>query len=72
MSDGRVSLGGDHRSAREEMGDIVADQSAAASFDDILRRLAFHRMVLRGLDSLAERHFTSAEIRHRLETWGHP
>lgn len=58
-------------SAREEIGAIVADQDEAASYDEILRRLAFHRLVRRGLDSLEERRFTCAEIRLRLEAWRH-
>jgi len=48
---------------------IVEDQPPDSSYDDVLRELAFYRLVHRGAASLRERRFTTDEIRQRVKTW---
>lgn len=40
-----------------------------SSYDDVLRELAFDRLIRRGLRSVRGRRFTTDEIRHRVKTW---
>lgn len=55
--------------AKEAMVDIIAQQPDDSSFDEILRELAYARMVQRGLaDSDAGRTITDAEMRSRIES----
>ena len=52
------------------MRKIVDDQPADATYDEILRKLAFKRMVDRGLADEAEgRVSTLDELRRHIETW---
>lgn len=48
---------------------IVRDQPDDSSYDDVLRELAFERLVLRGVKSLGERRLTTDEIRQRVKQW---
>jgi hypothetical protein len=57
-------------SAKEQMTKIVQDQPEDSSYDEILRELAFARMIERGLeDSRAGRTVSDEEMRHRIRTW---
>ena len=57
-------------SAKEEMVKIVQEQPDDSSFDEILRELAFARMIDRGLaDSEAGNVITDAEMSRRIKTW---
>ncbi|MFZ2959429.1 MAG: hypothetical protein WA705_21285 [Candidatus Ozemobacteraceae bacterium] len=57
-------------SAKEQMSKIILEQPDDSSFDEVLRELAFARMVERGLDdSDAKRTITNAEMKHRIRTW---
>ena len=57
-------------SAKEEMAKIIEEQPDDSSYDEILRELAFARMIERGLaDSLAHRTISDEELRHRIRTW---
>jgi predicted transcriptional regulator len=57
-------------SAKDQMREIIEKQPDDSSYDEILRELAFARMVKRGLeDSRAGRAITDEEMRHRIRTW---
>jgi predicted transcriptional regulator len=57
-------------STKEEIIRLVRDQPEDSSFDEILRELAFARMIERGLeDSRADRTIDDEEMRHRIRTW---
>lgn len=52
------------------MADIIAQQPDDSSYDEILRELAFARMVDRGLaDADAKRVISDDDIKQRIETW---
>ena len=56
--------------AKELIKKIVQEQPDDSSFDEILRELAFARMVDRGLeDSLAGRVISNEDMKHRIKTW---
>ena len=57
-------------SAKEQMVRIVQEQPDDSSYDDILRELAFARMVERGLaDSQTGRTVSDEEMSRRIKTW---
>ena len=57
-------------SAKEQMAKIVQEQPDDSSYDEILRELAFARMIERGLaDSQTGRIFSDEEMSHRIKTW---
>ena len=57
-------------SAKEEMTRIIQEQPDDSSYDEILRELAFARMIERGLaDSQAQHTISDAEMRRRIRTW---
>ena len=57
-------------SAKEEMTRIIQEQPDDGSFDEILRELAFSRMVDRGLeDSDAGRTISDEELKDRMRKW---
>ncbi len=59
------------RSAKEQMSKIIQEQPDDSSYDEVLRELAFARMVERGIeDSDAKRTISNAEMKHRIRTWG--
>ncbi len=55
---------------KELMLAIIRDQPDASSYDDLLRRLALHRLVDRGVAD-ADRHMlmTTAELRSKIKEW---
>ena len=57
-------------SAKEQMTRIIQQQPDDSSYDEILRELAFARMVERGLkDSKENRRINNEEMQHRIKTW---
>jgi len=56
--------------AKDRIKEIVESQPDDASYDEILRELAFERMVERGLaDARAERLVSNEGMGHRIKTW---
>ena len=57
-------------SAKETMSEIIARQPDDSSYDEILRELAFARMVERGLeDSDAGRTIADDDVKRKGESW---
>jgi len=57
-------------SAKDQMVEIIRAQPEDSSYDEILRELAFVRMVERGLaDSEAGRSISHEEMGRRIQTW---
>ena len=57
-------------SAKNKMVKIIEEQPEDRSYDEILRELAFARMVERGLsDSDAGNTIGSGEMKRRIRTW---
>jgi predicted transcriptional regulator len=55
---------------KEKVSEIIQAQPDDSSFDEILRELAFSRMIERGLeDSRQGRTIPNAEMEHRIRTW---
>lgn len=56
---------------KEKMMELIQSQPDDASYDEIMRDLAFERMVIRGLeDSREGRVFSTEEIERRIRSWG--
>jgi len=56
--------------ARDEIARLVQAQPADSSRKEIVRELAFHVMVEKGLaDSDAKRITSNADMAHRIRTW---
>jgi hypothetical protein len=56
--------------AKEQMAKIIQEQPDDSSYEEILRELAFARMIERGLeDSQASRTISNEEMKHRIKTW---
>ena len=57
-------------SAKDEMTKIIQAQPDDSSYEELLRELAFSRMVERGLqDSLSGRTISNDEMRQRISEW---
>lgn len=57
-------------SVKEQMTKIIEEQPDDSSYDEILRELAFTRMIERGLaDSKAGRTISNDEMGKRIKTW---
>ena len=57
-------------SAKDVMVEIITQQPEDSSYDEILRELAYARMVQRGLaDSDDGRTLSNAEVLERIESW---
>lgn len=55
---------------KQRMKEIIESQPDDATYDEIIRELAFERMVDRGLkDVRKERVISDEEMRHRIRTW---
>ena len=55
---------------KKRLKEIINDQPNDATFDEILRELAFERMIERGLDDSKNGHSISNEkMEHRIKTW---
>lgn len=56
--------------AKEKMNEIIKNQPEDSSYDEILKELAFARMVERGLeDSGAGRTIPDEEMNRRIRSW---
>ncbi len=56
--------------AKEKIADIIKRQPDDATFEEIMRELAFERMIEQGLqDSRKDRVISNEEIEHRIRTW---
>lgn len=56
--------------AKEKMTEIIQAQPDDSTYEEILRELAFARMVDRGLeDSRAGRRISNEEMKRRIRTW---
>lgn len=56
--------------AKEAMIDIIGRQPDDSSYDEILRELAFARMVQRGLDdSNAGRTLSDDDVKRKIDSW---
>lgn len=57
-------------SPKKQMEKIIKEQPADSSYEEILRELAFARMIDRGLaDSNARRTITNKEMKRRIRAW---
>jgi len=57
-------------SAKEQMTRIIQEQPDDSSYEEVLRELAFARMIERGLeDSEANRTISDEQMKHRIKTW---
>jgi len=57
-------------SAKEQMAKIIQEQPDDSSYEEVLRELAFARMIERGLkDSEAKRTISNEQMKHRIKTW---
>ncbi len=57
-------------SAKAAMTDIIGRQPDDSSYDEILRELAFARMVQRGMqDSDADRTISDDEMKRKIDSW---
>ncbi len=58
------------QTAKEQMMRILSDQPEDSTFDELLRELAFARMIERGLaDADAGRLVSHAEVERRIRSW---
>jgi predicted transcriptional regulator len=56
--------------AKEKIREVVEAQPEDASYEEIMRELAFGRMIERGLeDSRKGRVISDEEMKHRIRTW---
>lgn len=56
--------------AKDQMKDIIENQPDDSSHDEILRELAFHCMVSRGVEvSNANRTISNREMKGRIDSW---
>lgn len=55
---------------KQKMTEVIQSQPEDATYEEIMRELAFERMVERGLkDSRSGRTFSDEEMEHRIRTW---
>ena len=58
------------QTAKEKITEVVSAQPEDASYEEIMRELAFERMVERGLDDARKgRVISDTEMSHRIQTW---
>jgi hypothetical protein len=56
--------------AKEQITELVQQQPDDSSYDEIIRELAFHRMIQHGLkDSDESRTISNDEMEARINTW---
>ena len=57
-------------SVKARMVEVIQEQPEDATYEEIMRELAFERMVARGLkDSRAERTISNDEMQRRIRSW---
>ena len=66
-----ILTGGDSMSSiKERMAELIQEQPEDATYEEIMRELAFQRMISRGLeDSRAGRVVPNDEMARRIRTW---
>ena len=58
------------KTVKEIMTQIIEEQPDDSNYDEILKELAFARMIDRGLqDSQAHRTISNDEMKQRMESW---
>ncbi|MBS4052710.1 hypothetical protein [Methylomonas rivi] len=58
--------------AKEQMVEVINSQPMDATYDEIMRELAFQRMVNRGLeDSRQQRTISNEDMLQRISAWQH-
>ena len=58
------------KATKEQMAKIIQEQPDDSSYDEVLRELAFARMIERGLkDSEANRTISNEQMKHRIKAW---
>jgi hypothetical protein len=56
--------------AKEKMAEVIQSQPDDASYEEIMRELAFERMVERGLeDSRQDRVVSNEDMKRRIGSW---
>ncbi len=56
--------------AKQKMAEVIQSQPDHATYEEIMRELAFERMVARGLEDTRAGHVVSnEEIERRMRTW---
>ncbi len=56
--------------AKEKMTEVIRSQPDDASYEEIMRELAFERMVARGLEDVRKgRVLSNEEMERRIRTW---
>ena len=56
--------------AKQKMKEIIEAQPEDASYEEIIRELAFERMIEKGLNDSRNGHVISdEEMKHRIGTW---
>ncbi len=60
----------DMSNAKEKMTEVIQPQPEDATYEEIMRELAFERMVERGLDDVRNRRVISSEdMERQIRTW---
>ena len=55
---------------KEKLTEVIQSQPEDATYEEIMRELAFERMIERGLvDSRSERVMSSEDMERRIRTW---
>lgn len=58
------------KTAKQRMLEIIQDQPEDSSYDELLKELAFGRMIERGMaDSDAGRTISNAQMKAKIESW---
>lgn len=58
------------QTVKEKITEVVMAQPDDATYEEIMRELAFERMIERGLsDSRADRVISDDDMAHRIRTW---
>jgi predicted transcriptional regulator len=58
------------RTVKEKITEVVMAQPEDASYEEIIRELAFERMIERGMsDVRAGRDISDEDMSHRIRTW---
>ena len=56
--------------AKQKMAEVIQSQPDDATYEEIMRELAFERMVARGhADSRADRVVSNEDMERRIRTW---
>jgi predicted transcriptional regulator len=56
--------------AKEKMTEVIQSQPDDASYEEIMRELAFEKMIDRGLDDMRQgRMLPDEEMKKRMRTW---